>query len=403
MLSTYLIVHSLLALYLLTTGVAGAFHTKLPSKVHNLSFIYFGWSLIGQIFSLQLLSLAFVSLCFAAFGPEPKFIIGLANVFSMVCFIMIMRQAWLSSQVLSRVEPNGQAASVWRFFAGALFPIQLGSRGVRRIKNIAYGPEGRKHLLDIYLPKGPATAPMPVLLHVHGGGWIVGSKHQQAQPLIQYMASQGWLVIDINYRLAPWNRMPVMIQDVIRAVAWTKANITSYNGDPDFVALTGGSAGGHLVALAALASDVDGLRPELGDADCTVDACIPVYGLYDLLDQNQAMEVGASEIRSFMTRFVMPKSYCEDAALWEKISPINHISPSAPPMLILHGQHDSLADLESAKAFAESLSRISKNKVTFVDLPGQQHAYDCAYSPPAPEHARAVHRFLESVRKDKQR
>ena len=154
--------------------------------------------------------------------------------------------------MLSKLLQNERGRGIFpRFLFGTLFPFRFSRRDVQRQKNIAYGPNGRKNRLDIYTPKTTPSALMPVLIIVHGGGWVIGRKGQQSRPLIQYMASKGWVVVDINYRLGPRNRMPVLIQDVLRAIAWVKANIKDHNGDRDFIALSGGSAGGHLVALAA--------------------------------------------------------------------------------------------------------------------------------------------------------
>ncbi|MGK0372652.1 MAG: acetyl esterase/lipase [Glaciecola sp.] len=189
-----------------------------------------------------------------------------------------------------------------------------------------------------------------------------------------------------------------MIQDVLLAVAWVKANIETYNGDPNFVALTGGSAGGHLVALAGLASGLESLKPGFEQSDCTVDACVPVYGIYDFLNRNGTMSEGVNELQSFLTKLVMPGPPEMHKALWDKVSPMGHVHPDAPPMLILHGRHDMLADFESAKVFAETLNQTSKNGATFAELPSGQHAYDIAHAPPTQEHIRAVYRFLESVR-----
>lgn len=395
------LIHCLVALNLFGAALAGAVHTTLVRKVRNLSFVYFGWSLAGQVLALPLLLATVGSLYLAQFGARPSPVIAIANLATIILFVIILFRAWRGSLKLSKVVRNRRGGVFGRFVLGALFPFRLRGRSVTRLKNIAYGPKGRRNLVDIYAPKKTPSSLMPVLMTVHGGGWVIGRKGQQSQPLIQYMASQGWLVVDINYRLGPWTRMPAMIQDVLRAVAWIKANIERYNGNPDFVALSGGSAGGHLVALAALASDAQSFKPGFERVDCSIDACVPVYGLYDLLNDNGAMRGGFEELQKFMTMLVMPGSPNTHKDAWQQASPINYIGQDAPPMMFLHGRHDALADFESAKSFAQSLERVSNNAVLFVDLPGGQHGYDFAHAPPTPEHVRAVHRFLEEVRSGK--
>ncbi len=129
-----------------------------------------------------------------------------------------------------------------------LNPFGYSRQGIERLKNIHYG-DAERNLLDICRSLEPShhKSARPVLLHVHGGGWVIGNKRQQAQPLINYLAQHGWICVDINYRLAPRNRYPDCLVDVKKAIVWIKENIANYGGNPNFIALTGGSAGGHLV------------------------------------------------------------------------------------------------------------------------------------------------------------
>ena len=91
-----------------------------------------------------------------------------------------------------------------------------------------------------------------MLLQVHGGAWTLGEKEHQGRPLMNQMAAKGWVCVAINYRLSPRDPWPAHIVDVKRAIAWVRDNIADYGGDPDYLVITGGSAGGHLAALAAL-------------------------------------------------------------------------------------------------------------------------------------------------------
>ncbi len=113
--------------------------------------------------------------------------------------------------------------------------------------DIAYGEHGTRNHLDIWRrPDLDRGGKAPVLLQVPGGAWMVGSKRQQAYPLMSHLAELGWVCVAINYRLSPRSTWPDQIVDVKRALAWTKEHIAEYGGDPDWVAITGGSAGGHL-------------------------------------------------------------------------------------------------------------------------------------------------------------
>lgn len=111
------------------------------------------------------------------------------------------------------------------------------------MRNLSYSTTGKRGLLDVYLPATKSER-RPVLLQVHGGAWMMGHKSEQAQPLLHRMVEMGWVAVSINYRLAPKNAYPAQIIDVKKAISWVKANIKEYGGDPDFVVITGGSAGG---------------------------------------------------------------------------------------------------------------------------------------------------------------
>ena len=111
-----------------------------------------------------------------------------------------------------------------------------------------------------------------MLLQVHGGAWILGKKDQQGIPLMQHLAAQGWVCVAINYRLSPRDPWPAQAIDVKQAIAWIREHIAEYGGDPDYIAITGGSAGGHLTALTALTPNDPEWQPGFEDADTSVAA-----------------------------------------------------------------------------------------------------------------------------------
>ena len=131
-------------------------------------------------------------------------------------------------------------------------PFKLAQPDVEVIRDINYTEGGKRARLDIYRPKGVDLENAPVLVQVHGGGWTIGTKEQQGLILMNRMAQRGWVCVAMNYRLAPKHPFPAQIVDVKKAVAWTRENIASYGGDPSYLVITGGSAGGHLASLAAL-------------------------------------------------------------------------------------------------------------------------------------------------------
>jgi acetyl esterase/lipase len=156
--------------------------------------------------------------------------------------------------------------------------------------DISYGEHGARNHLDIWRrPDLDRGGRAPVLLQVPGGAWMVGSKRQQAYPLMSHLAELGWVCVAINYRLSPRSTWPDHIVDVKRALAWVKEHIAEYGGDPDWVAITGGSAGGHLSSLAALTANDPQFQPGFESADTSVRAAVPFYGLYDFNGEDSAI------------------------------------------------------------------------------------------------------------------
>lgn len=252
-------------------------------------------------------------------------------------------------------------------------PLHFRRPGVVRLADVRYGDHPRQ-TLDIYHPETRAEAPWPVLLHIHGGGWVLGHKHQQGQPLLWHMASRGWLCVDINYRLSPAYKFPCCLVDVKQAIAWTKQTIHQYGGNGDFVALTGGSAGGHLCALAALSADQAEFQPGFERADTSVQAAVPMYGVYDFT--NQRNNWTGKTLVQLLRWWVMPANTAHDSALWQQASPIFRVHANAPPMLAMHGTHDALVAIEDARDFAALMAKRSNAWFLFAELPGAQHGFD---------------------------
>ena len=161
-------------------------------------------------------------------------------------------------------------------------PFRLRQHDVEVLTDVPYTEGGRRAKMDIYKPRDRDLSGAPVLIQIHGGGWTIGTKEQQGLILMNRMAQQGWICISANYRLAPKHSFPTQIIDVKRAIAWVHENIEQYGGDPSYVAITGGSAGGHLAALAALTPGLADYQPGFEDSDTSVSACVPFYGIYDL-------------------------------------------------------------------------------------------------------------------------
>jgi acetyl esterase/lipase len=251
-------------------------------------------------------------------------------------------------------------------------------RAVERIRDVCYYRNGRKQLcLDVFRPRDVERrrAAAPVLLYIHGGGWMIGSKGQQGRMLKHAVAEAGWICVSISYSLSPHATFPDHLLDVKRAIGWVRQNIRTYGGDPSFIVLAGGSAGAHLASLAALTPNDPEYQPELPGVDTEVQGCVAFYGVFDFADRDRAFRFRA--FRSLLIeRIVMKQSFADAPEEFDKASPRWRAGAHAPPFMVVHGTRDTLAPLAAARAFAEELYEVTHEPVVWLELPGAHHMFE---------------------------
>jgi len=277
-------------------------------------------------------------------------------------------------------------------------PDMQARKRYRVARNISYGDAGQRNLLDVWKRADlPNDAKAPVLFQVHGGAWMMGQKEGQGEPLMAHLAERGWVCVTANYRLSPRATWPDHIVDVKKALAWTRASIAEHGGDPDFIVITGGSAGGHLCSLAALTPHVTDFQPGFEDADTSVAAAVPFYGVYDFVNRHGTSR---ADMERFLGRRVFKSDLATDRARWEQASTISHVGPQAPPFFVLHGDNDSLVPVEQARTFVDELRKESTHPVAYAELPGAQHAFEIFPSVRTHATVHAVERFLAVIRSE---
>ncbi len=248
-------------------------------------------------------------------------------------------------------------------------------RGVEKVRNLAYVDDGNKrHRLDVYRPLGGTTA-APVLLQIHGGGWMIGTKDQQGLPLMYQMAAHGWVCVAINYRLSPRATWPDHLVDCKTALAWIKTHIEEYGGDPERVVVTGGSAGGHLAALLGLTANEAQFQPGFETVDTSVRAFVPIYAVFDFTDR-EGIRGRRDPLRKLLERHVMKRVRTDDPDAFEIASPMHHVRDGVPPGFVVHGRLDTLVPVEEARHFVSLLRPVSTEPVAYAELPGTEHAFD---------------------------
>ena len=281
-------------------------------------------------------------------------------------------------------------------YSQLVFPFPPRHPEVERTRGIPFSDVGRKGLhLDVFRHISRPTR-RPVILYVHGGAWMISNRDEQGLPLMHEMVSRGWVGVNADYRLSPRATFPDHLIDVKRAIAWVREHADEIGADPSFIAIAGGSAGAHLAALAALTPNQARYQPGFEDADTSVQAAVPIYGIYDVLDRER--HHGYTDFVKYFGRFVMKSTPEQDPDAWHDASPIDQVSPNAPPFLIVHGSHDTLAPVAGAKAFASKLHEVSKEPVGYAELPGTQHAFDVFPSLRTAYILDAIAKFLQRAR-----
>jgi acetyl esterase/lipase len=280
-------------------------------------------------------------------------------------------------------------------FLQLVMPFLFRRRGVKVLRNVRYREvAGKKLRLDIAMPEEPGTN-RPAIMQIHGGAWIIGDKREQGWPLIGHLAANGWVCFNVNYRLSPAATWPEHLIDLKYALKWIREHADEYGIDSNFVAVTGGSAGGHLTAMMALTANDPEYQPGFEEADTTLQAAVPVYAVYDFTNRLGTM---LERFRAQMLEpMIMKAFFRKEPEKFHRASPIDRVHPQAPPFLIVHGNRDTLAPVEDAQLFVDTLRETSQSPVMYTELRGAQHAFDIFASPRTARMLDGTLRFLTAM------
>ncbi len=232
-------------------------------------------------------------------------------------------------------------------FVGAV-PTSAAAQTAPVVSGVAYGPLPEQ-LLDVHLPAGSA-GPFPVMIYLHSGGWIGGSRSVIPDFLLAQV-DRGIALVSIDYRLVTTapdgsfvNSFPVPDTDVDRAVRFVKAHATTWNLDPRHVMLAGASAGGHLAALAAAAPGVfvdPALPADLAAVSPRVQGVLDFVGVSDFSTFGGAGGWAPGLMTAFLDCPVTQFDLCDPAKMTAaSIAP--HLDAGAPPAFLAYGATDGL-------------------------------------------------------------
>jgi len=257
--------------------------------------------------------------------------------------------------------------------------IQSWPDGVTSVSDVTYSTiTGYRPLaMDIYMPPRNAP-PRPLIVHVHGGGWTAGhTRHAGATAnfpaVLASLAAEGFVVASIEYRLAGEARYPAQLQDVRAAVRYLRDHAGLYGIDPEHVAIWGGSAGGHLSALAAVTCgnsefEADGVDAPVG-SECVQAAAI-WYGVFDFA----AMAAGRPGGSDGAVGGLLGCAGSCSAEDYASASPVTFIDQDDPPFLLIHGEDDVVVPVAQSH-LGEELLRAAGVPVEAIYIPGVNHSF----------------------------
>ncbi|CAI5741788.1 unnamed protein product [Hyaloperonospora brassicae] len=306
--------------------------------------------------------------------------------------------------------------------------VSLSYLGVQKVRTVAYAHVGKtktqKLLMDVYEHRDNKLPDAPIFLYIHGGGWVIGDRRIPPFSCVYQVASMGWIVCVIDYRLSPNVAFPTHLIDSKRAIAYLRQNARAeFNADPEYIAVGGESAGGHLASLLGLTADDKSLQPGFEDVDTSVRAVVDNYGVHDFTDRHGIYYARdkTSGFVQYLEFFVMQMKLKSNKEDFERASPVAYLTDESaarrrdivPPFMITHGTHDNVVLLQDSQLFFDRLvsyrqhlppairayqdKQLGGVQDILVKVPFASHMFNFLLSPRALAHGDAVCAFLDNV------
>lgn len=236
--------------------------------------------------------------------------------------------------------------------------------------NIVYKIANNYELkLDVYRPR-EAKSPTPVVMMIHGGGWVISNKDDYVLTAGPYLA-MGFAVVNVEYRLGKVSLAPAAVEDCLCALRWIGIHAKQYNFDLEKVIVTGPSAGGHLALTTSMIPASAGFANECAhmsdpkDAAPRVAAVINLFGITDVADLLQG-----PNLRTYAVTWLGSQPDREDLA--RRLSPLTYVRADVPPVLTIHGDADPTVPYSHAVRLHEALTKAGvRNQL--LTIPGGGH------------------------------
>ncbi|GAP15788.1 esterase/lipase [Longilinea arvoryzae] len=272
-------------------------------------------------------------------------------------------------------------------------------KNVATVPDVAYVEDGLDwHKLDVYSPVShPET--LPAVIYIHGGGWSIADK-RQFRHFCQAIAAGGYVVFNVNYRLAPDYSHPAQLADVLSAMAWVKSHARRYAANPAEVFLGGDSAGAHLAALAACVCT----NPDLEDfyripapfTEKEIRGCILFCGTYDL---RTSLNTSFPLIRDFVQALLGTRDL-EQVPDLDRLAPTKNITPRFPPCLVSDSVKDALIGESRTLIRLLDQNGVKHSDLLFEDV-GRASAHDYQIESDKPIFDRCIKECLAFLAEDR--
>jgi acetyl esterase/lipase len=254
--------------------------------------------------------------------------------------------AGMSCASLATLVAQSAAASDWTITKAT---------GYRTIADVTYlTANGHDEKLDLYVP-GDTAARVPVLMYIHGGGWVVGDKEGGLLLALPFL-EMGFGIVSVEYRLGEVSRAPAAVEDVRCALRWVMGHARRYGLDSTRIVVMGHSAGGHLALMAGmvpLAAGLDRLCPaHFGkgeDVETHVAAVVNYFGITDVADL-----LDGPHQEGYAVEWLGGQP--DRAAVARRTSPLTYVRPGLPPIITIHGDQDALVPYEQAVRLRDALT-----------------------------------------------
>lgn len=280
----------------------------------------------------------------------------------------------VSKTTTSKSEIRGNKKNAQDVIPGGGKKGKIDTSNANVFTNIAYANVSESQKLDLYIPKG--NGPFPVIIYIHGGGFMFGSKDGgDSNAIIENGIKRGYAIVSVEYRLSKEATFPAAIDDVQQAILFVKKNASKYNLEANKMATWGGSAGGNLAALAG----TKGSAAANTNVQAVVDWFGPIY--FSTMDK-QFADLGITPKIGRTDSKDSPESHYigytigskEAEPIVAEASPQSYISANNPAFFIQHGTADSNIPITQSEVFAQKLTEtLGKSHVTFEKLEGAKH------------------------------